>query len=144
MRVLRHSEFEIGVPDGWLDRSLVILRPPDSDHLAPSITVSRQPLSADISSEEFAIQQIPALTETFAEYGFRIIEERQVRLAGLDAFRYAYEFTSQESNLHVIQIQIYLIRNGFVYVLTATDDAERFHDHKSALEDAIAHFNFAT
>jgi hypothetical protein len=100
-------------------------------------------LSADISSEEFAIQQIPALTEAFAEYGFRIIEERQVRLAGLDAFRYAYEFTSQESNLHVIQIQIYLIRNGFVYVLTATDDAERFHDHKRAIEDAIADFNFA-
>lgn len=143
MKETRHGDFVLGVPEGWVDTTLVTLRSPKEGRVQSTLTVARCPLAAPASAMEFAAAQWPELQRSFGPDCVRLLEEGPVTLAAESAFRRVYECAMNEGRVLLTQAQYYVVRSQTAYIVTLTDTRDHFQSAFQHAEQAIRAFRFA-
>ncbi|GEM_PF-4572655 len=70
MKILRHNEFSIGLPEGWQDMTEVFLQgPAPEENIGPSIIVLKEELETEQNVEDFAYEQLEGLMEAIEAKG---------------------------------------------------------------------------
>jgi hypothetical protein len=131
MKTIRHFDYSLGVPNGWIDASVVSFVGPHQDDYSPSMTVTRDYVDSPISPAEYAAVQRRELEAELGDLGFLVLEEGPCSIQDAPAFRRVYTFDLEDIG-KVQQLQVYLVRASDALTITATDLAARFN--KSLLQ----------
>jgi hypothetical protein len=144
MRTITHNTAKVGWPDGWMDVSTVILvGPPDGD-FSPSITITRERLVAPVTAADYAAQQLPLLQKELAQMGFAVKQEgpASVGNAAIPGFQRLYSITAPDTQMPLLQWQVYVVRKGEAITITSTDKSATFPKSLPVFQAAIKEFQF--
>ncbi len=142
METLKHHDFKIGMPDGWVDASHVILVGPREEEYSPTITVTREPLEWPISARAYATEKRSELQEQFGPQGYEVLEEAPLQVGGLASFQRTHTWMLPDAEIQITQMQVYLVKEDAAVVVTCTDRSGRFDDRKAAFMEAVQQFEF--
>jgi hypothetical protein len=140
MKDLIHHEFTTGFPDGWEDRTEVILVGPMRDGRRPTLTVARITLKSPQTLAQFAAFQRHGLSELSGVKDTDIVEEGETTLAGVEAYTRVYHTRFIDRML--TQRQVYAIRGQTAYVITETSAKEHYADDRPTFEEIMKRFHF--
>jgi hypothetical protein len=144
MRTIVHDIVKVGWPEGWMDLSTVILvGPPDGD-FSPSITITRERLGDPIGASEYAEQQLPLLQQELGEMGFTVKQEGPITVGKTKtpAFQRIYTITAPDTQMGLMQWQVYVVVKGEAITFTSTDKAATFAKTMPIFQAAIGEFRF--
>ena len=142
MQQLPHNDFAIGWPAGWIDSSTVSLIQPKEDGFRPNLNITRQLLEKPCSVQEYSNQQDKSLSKQLESKGYRILEKGPTTLGGMKAYQRRQTFVIPNANIQVVQLQVHVIRDNCVYVVTASDKASTFEKNLPIFNAALAQFKF--
>ena len=137
-----HYDFSIGMPPRWIDSSVVIMAGPPNDGYSPNITISREQLDFQLSSDEYAAGQLLALQQGLAEQNYKVVEESTLTLGEMRAFQRVHRFEVAEDDLRITQLQVYVVRGSEAITITCTNISEWFDQTRPAFLDAIQRFHW--
>jgi hypothetical protein len=137
---LFHNEYSIGFPEGWEDRTEVILVGPDRDGPKPTVTVKRLTLKTEQTLAQFSAFQLHSLRELVGVKPSAIIEERDTTLGGVPAHSRVYHVKFIDKLL--TQRQTYAIRGQTAYILTETSARDRFEADIPLFDEVRRRFQF--
>lgn len=142
MRDLFHYDFSIGLPERWLDSSVVVMAGPPNDGYSPNITVNRETLDFRLSVAEYAANQLLQLQQGLVEQKYKLVEEIPLSLGGVDAIQRTHRFEVSEDNLKVMQMQVYAVKGNEAITITCTNLAEWFDRTRPTFVEAIQQFRW--
>jgi hypothetical protein len=141
MREFTHHDFSIGLPDRWIDTSVIALAGPPDRGFSPSITITRERLEFQLKNEEYAANQRASLEGEFAENDYEVTEESTMQIGGLPAFQRTHEFDVTE-DIRAKQLQIYVIKGDEAITITCTSTDEGFEGSKAQFLEALRQFRW--
>lgn len=142
MADLVHYDFSIGMPQRWIDSSMVVIAGPPNDGYSPNITISREQLDFRLTPAEYAAGQLLALQQGLAEQNYRVVEESPLALGGMEAFQRIHRFEVAEDDLRITQLQVYFVRGSEALTVTCTNLSEWFDQTRGTFLDALQRFNW--
>ena len=142
MEQFRHGEWTIGLPEGWDDASTVTLVGPPEDDFSPNIVVTSEALSEEMSPAEYAAIQKEELEGTLEPFEYSSVEEGPMDMPQGAAHRLVHDFMSPAGDFKVGQMQVYVLREGRAWTITATDLAERLQQSLPVFVEAVRQFRF--
>ncbi len=120
----RANDWRSVLPEGWEDRSLItIVGATGPSGIAANIVVTREPVDARTSIEEYAAQQKQVSFEQFPD--LEVLDERATRLNGAPAYQRLQRIGWQNRTLQ--QAQTFVLGRGAVYVITCTAAVDEFN-----------------
>lgn len=122
------GRFTLSLPAGWAAQTatneghnvFVGVGPADADGTRPNIVIDAQPLPQAMTSEAVAKSQESELRRL---PGYAPIREGPISVGGLAAYSHSFSFTQPGVSLY--QLQIYVVRESQVYVITGTAHNDR-------------------
>ncbi|MFW6015543.1 MAG: DcrB-related protein [bacterium] len=142
MDTLRHNGWKIGIPEGWVDASQVIVTGPMKDEYSPTINVLQEPLDSPTSPRAYATEKRAELQQEFSGQGYEVIEEGPIEIGDEKSFQRTHTWTLPNKNIKITQMQVYILRDDKAIIITATEKSDRFEDMKSTFMDALDKFEF--
>ena len=139
MQDLSHGSYVIGLPDGWTDGSVVAFYGAPGEKATPSVMVSSIAGNPSVTAAVFAKLQWEGLLEECGADNIALISEHNERIGELDAFWRIHDL-SLDDDQTLRQLQVYVMCDDGVYIVTATSASDDFEDHQSAFEDSIRAF----
>lgn len=140
MDKLLHHELSVGFPEGWEDRTEVVLAGPKRDGSCPTLTITRIKLKVGQTLEQFAAYQLHGLGVQMAVKPTDVLEEEETSLGGAPAFRRVYIVKFFGKPLK--QRQTYTLRGLTAYVVTETSAVDHFADDLPIFNEMIQQFQF--
>lgn len=137
---LLHHEYSVGLPDGWQDKTEVVLAGPMKDGSCPTLTVTRIVLKVAQTLEQFAAYQLHGLGVQMAVKKTDVLKEEETTLGGVPAFRRIYNLRFFDKPL--IQRQTYALRGLVAYVVTETSRVDQFEGDLVTFNEMIERFQF--
>ncbi|MCK6590346.1 MAG: DUF1795 domain-containing protein [Polyangiaceae bacterium] len=137
---LIHHEYSVGLPEGWQDKTEVVLSGPMNDGTCPTLTVTRIRLKVEQTLEQFAAYQLHGLGVQMAVKKTDILEEGETTLGGLPAFARVYNLRFFDKPL--MQRQTYVVRGLVAYVVTETSTVDQFEDDRPLFNEMLKRFQF--
>lgn len=137
---LFHNEYQIGFPEGWEDRTEVILVGPDRDGTKPTVTVKRLTLKTEQTLAQFSAFQLHSLRELAMVKKSDVLEESDTTLGGVPAHSRVYHVKFLDK--HLTQRQTYAIRGQTAYILTETSARDRFEGDMPLFDEVRKRFQF--
>lgn len=141
MRDFIHNDFSIGLPDRWIDTSVIAIAGPPDSGFSPSITVTRERLDFQLKVNEYAANQLAALSEEFGENDYEVIEEGPIQISGMQAYQRTHEFDVDE-DLRARQLQVYVVKGDQAITITCTSTDKGFENSKQVFLEAIRQFSW--
>jgi hypothetical protein len=141
MNDLVHKEMTIGFPDGWEDRTELLIAGPPRDKRNPTVTVRRIELKFDMTLDKFVGFQAQALEVLLGVKKRNIVEEGETTLAGLPAYMRLYRFTYADKPC--VQRQYYALRGRTAFVVTTTTAPDHYKDDAPVFDEIIKRFKLA-
>ena len=138
MDTIRATNYELGLPDGWLDQTTVTLVGPIRPGIAPNITVNQEPPPADMTIEQYFMAQRRELSTLER---FQLIEHGDRLLGGVKALYHIYTWVSPQ-NVEIMQLQLMARHGAMSYTLTCSCTAGDWEHFSPLFEQAISHFRF--
>ncbi len=116
MRTYTINDASFGIPDTWVDRSVVVFISGNSQSPELSFVINRDKLTEGEELVDFAERQTKMLLQNLPQC---VVSERRQRLvAGTLALEIEFFWTSERRRMH--QRQVFLLHGNQVLVLTAT------------------------
>jgi hypothetical protein len=140
MNDLIHHELTVGLPEGWQDKTEVILVGPTRDESRPTLTITKVALKSPQTLAQFAAFQLFGLSGVGGVKATDIVEEGETTLAGLDA--YVRVFHVRMFDRLLTQRQAYAIRGQTAYIITETSAKEHYEDDRPIFEEIMKRFQF--
>lgn len=140
MKDLLHLEYAVGFPDGWTDRTELIMVGPEREGRYPAVTLKRIMLEVDMSLEQFVGFQVQALEVLMGVKQPDVIEQKETTLSGVPAHTRLYRMKFLDKLC--VQRQIYAIRGRTAYVITATSASDHYVDDAPIFDEIIRRFRF--
>ncbi len=143
MQQIQYNDFLVGQPSDWIDSSHVILIGPARNNYSPNITIVRENLESQRSSQEYAAEQLPKLQQQFQNKNYEIIKEEPFTLGNLSVYQRIHTFSMPELEAEIKQWQIYVIaKNNDAITITCTDKVETFEQSYTTFAEAVQQFSF--
>ena len=142
MQKLRHHDFKIGMPDGWVDASNVIMIGPMKEDYSPTMTVTREPLDSPTTARSYATEKRAELEEEFGSQGYEVLEERPIDIGRMSAFQRTHTWMLPEAEIQIQQMQVYFVKEGAALTVTCTDKMDRFDETKPTFMEALKEFEY--
>lgn len=143
MQELTHGDWTIGLPDKWIDNSIVIFNGPPNDGFSPNITVLREPLTYALSAEEYASNQLAGLMEEFNDQNYQVLEEGTVKLGDLAAYYRIHSFLMDDDSRELTQMQVYVVRGMEAITITFTHLSQWFALQRQIFLDSLSMFQWS-
>jgi hypothetical protein len=136
---VRGNGFSVGLPDGWIDRSVVTLVAPleDLDGGSPSLVVTREHVGAGVDARGLARLQHAALRESGVD-SLAVVETDRTLVAGREALRRTYRWRYGTTGMR--QRLWCLVHAEVRYTITASAPEHRFDEHVPQFDVAVAAF----
>lgn len=144
MQEITHADWTIGLPDKWIDNSIVIFNGPPNDGFSPNITVLRELIAHPLSAEEYAANQLAGLMEEFNDQNYQVLEEGRVQLGGLAAHYRVHTFLMDDNSTELTQMQVYVVRNLEAITITFTHLSHWFALQRQVFLDSLEMFSWGT
>lgn len=136
LRRLQVSDYEIGLPEGWVDGSQIILLGPEHPRFRANIQVSREPLPTTPLEELLAEQRRQLATLP----GFKLLGHGERVLGGTPALHHSYAWDMPDNGLRLRQMQI-TCRNGEeIFTVTASALESDWDTYDGLFELALSAF----
>lgn len=144
MRTIVHSTAKVGWPEGWIDASTVILAGPPEGNFSPNITITREKLGDPLSAGDYAAKQLPLLQKELGPMGFTVKQEGPVKVGrdAIPAFQRLHTITAPDTQLVLMQWQVYIIGKGEAITITSTDRFANFAKSLPTFQAAVGEFKF--
>jgi hypothetical protein len=140
MNKVRHHDFTLGIPDGWKDRTEVVLKGLSRDGKNwPTVTVTRVLLEHDLTLAQFVDFQINALV-TQAGVKESFMQKGQTTLDGLEASVCVFDI--KVLGRWLTQRQIYAIRDKIAFIVVTTSPQEFYEADREFFDPIIKSFKF--
>jgi hypothetical protein len=136
---VRGNGFSVGLPSGWVDRSVVTLVAPvqDPDGGSPSLVVTRDAVPDGTDARGLARLNHAALRASGID-GLVVVDTENVDVAGVQAvrrtYRWSYGLTGMRQRLWS------LVAGDVGYTITASAPEHRFDEFAPAFDAAVAGF----
>lgn len=140
MQEFIHHDFSIGLPDRWIDTSVIALVGPPDRGFSPSITITRERMEFQLKLEEYAANQLAALEEEFAENDYEVLNEGAFQLS-VPAYQRTHEFDVTE-DIRARQMQVYVVKGDEAITITCTSTDKGFDDSKKLFLEAVKQFRW--
>jgi hypothetical protein len=110
----------LGLPAGWIDRSVLTYVGPDDGQGSPSLVVTSDHLEAGTPVGRYAAMQDAAVRAGFD--GIELLEDRETTVAGHDAVRRTYRWRYEERTMRQRTWSLVVDDVGYTIVASAPDD----------------------
>lgn len=131
------NDFQLDLPDGWQDGSLItLLGPTSANGFAANVVFTREVVKAETGVEEFAAAQLNASNDLIVN--LEILDERTLPLGGLPAFQRLRRFELEGRKLQ--QLQTFVRYLSQVFAITCTAEAAEFETHAAAFREIVNSF----
>ncbi|MEM0337941.1 MAG: DcrB-related protein [Candidatus Caldarchaeum sp.] len=144
MQEITHADWTIGLPDKWIDNSIVIFNGPPNDGFSPNITVLREPMTHPLSAEEYASNQLAGLMEEFNDQNYQVLEEGTVKLGELAAYYRIHSFLMDDNRSELTQMQVYVVRGLEAITITFTHLSQWFPLQRQVFLDSLSMFSWGS
>lgn len=141
MREFTHNDFSIGLPDRWIDTSILAIAGPPDRGFSPSITITREKLDFQLKIEEYAANQLAALEQELGDNDYEVVEEGTISINNSPTFARIHTFDVSE-DLKAKQMQTYFVKGFEALTITCTSTEDGFDDHKPLFMDAVKYFKW--
>ena len=141
MQQFIHNDFSIGLPDRWIDTSIIALAGPPDRGYSPSITVTREKLEFQLTVREYASNQLASLEAELEENDYELIEEGTITLNNTNTIARIHTFDVND-DIKAKQMQIYFVKGSEAMTITCTSTQEGFDDHKPYFMEALRYFRW--
>ena len=141
MRDFTHNDFSIGLPDRWIDTSIIAIAGPPDRGFSPSITITRERLEFQLNIEEYAANQLAALEDQLGENDYEVVEEGEMQLNFSAAYSRIHTFDVSDE-IRAKQMQIYVIKGNEAITITCTSTDEGFKNSKMLFLEAVRQFQW--
>jgi hypothetical protein len=116
----RAHSLSLGLPEGWVDRSVLTYVGPDAGSGSPSLVVSTDELDGDGSLGVYAAMQDAAVRAGFS--GIELLEDRETTVAGQGAIRRTYRWTLEGRTMRQRMWCLVVDEVGYTIVASASED----------------------
>lgn len=141
MREFTHNDFSIGLPDRWIDTSIIAIAGPPDSGFSPSITITREKMEFELRTEEYGANQLAALEQELGDNDYEVVEEGTISINNSQNFARIHTFDVNE-DLKAKQMQIYFVKGFDAITITCTSTEEGFETHKPIFMDAVKYFRW--
>lgn len=142
MRQFSHNDFSIGLPDRWIDTSIIALAGPPNKGFSPSITITREKLEFQLKVEEYGANQLVALESELGENDYEVIEEGMISLGNFTTFARIHTFDVSDE-IKAMQMQVYFVKSFDAITITCTSTDEAFADHRPVFMESVKNFKWS-
>ena len=126
----------LGLPDGWVDRSVLTYVGPDDGEGSPSLVATREDLLAHMTVGRYAAMQDAAVRAGFD--GVDLLEDRETTVAGHPAVRRTYRWSHDG---RVMRQRIWcLVVDGVGYTIVASAPDAAFDALRGTFATALRGF----
>jgi hypothetical protein len=126
----------LGLPEGWVDRSVLTYVGPDDGQGSPSLVVTREDLLAHMTVGRYAAMQDAAVRAGFE--GVDLLEDRETTVAGHPAVRRTYRWSHDG---RVMRQRIWcLVVDGVGYAIVASAPDAAFDALRGTFAAALRGF----
>jgi hypothetical protein len=126
----------LGLPQGWVDRSVLTYVGPDEGDGSPSLVVTREELLEHVTIGRFAAMQDAAVRAGFA--GIDLLEDRETTVASHRAVRRTYRWSHDG---HVMRQRMWcLVVDGVGYAIVASAPDAAFDALRGTFATALRGF----
>jgi hypothetical protein len=130
------SRATLGLPEGWVDRSVLTYVGPDDGEGSPSLVVTSDQLDAGISLGRYAAMQDAAVRAGFD--GIELLDDRETTVAGHRAVRRGYRWRYDDRTMRQ---QIWcLVVDGVGYSIVASAPDAVFDQLRGTIAAALRGF----
>lgn len=136
MPTYRLDEGELEIPSGWTDKTVNVFTVGNSLPLALSFVISREPLDPHKDLAVYADEKLDDFSHQLKE--FKIIEKRQIELAGAMALDAEFTWRGQAGLMY--QRQTYVGTGNILLVFTATARRELSEEHRATIDAVLTSF----
>lgn len=141
MRQFVHHDFSIGLPDRWIDSSVIAIAGPPDKGFSPSITVTREKLDFQLSVEEYAANQRVALETELDDNDYEVIEEGMIQVGNSKTSARVHIFDVSD-DIKAMQMQVYFVKSFEAITITCTSTDDGFADHRPLFMEAVNNFKW--
>lgn len=127
----------LGLPDGWVDRSVLTYVGPDGGEGSPSLVVTREDLLEHMTVGRFAAMQDAAVRAGFG--GVELLEDRETTVAGHAAVRRTYRWSHDGRTMR--QRMWCLVVDGVGYAIIASAPDAAFDGLRGTFATALRSFS---
>ncbi|GBC93870.1 hypothetical protein HRbin15_02372 [bacterium HR15] len=142
MQEMHHYDYTIGLPQRWIDASVVVMVGPPNDNYSPSITITRDYLDFAMSASEYAANQLVGLKTELGGVGYRVVEEGTTTIGGLPAYQRLHTFQMPEGGFEITQLQVYVVRGREAITITCTNLSQWFEQTRPLFAGALQQFRW--
>jgi hypothetical protein len=126
----------LGLPDGWVDRSVLTYVGPDDGEGSPSLVVTREELAEHMTLARYAAMQDAAVRAGFD--GIELLEDRETTVAAHRAVRRTYRWSYDD---HVMRQRMWcLVVEGVGYAIVASAPDAAFDGLRGTFATALRGF----
>lgn len=127
---------QLGLPDGWADRSVLTYVGPDEGEGSPSLVVTRDELGEGLTMGRYAGMQDSAVRAGFE--GIELLEDRETTVAGHRAVRMTYRWTHSGRTMR--QRVWCMVVDGIGYTIVASAADGKFDGLRGTFATALRGF----
>jgi hypothetical protein len=126
----------LGLPDGWVDRSVLTYVGPDDGEGSPSLVVTREQLAEHMTLGRYAAMQDAAVRAGFD--GIDLLEDRETTVAAHRAVRRTYRWRYDDRVMR--QRMWCLVVDGVGYAIVASAPDAAFDGLRGTFATALRGF----
>ncbi len=127
------NDFQLNLPDGWQDGSLItLIGPTSASGFAANVVFTREDVSGETTIEEFAAAQASAIDN------LEILDERALTLGELPAFQRLQRFELEGRSLQ--QLQTFVLYLTKIFTITCTAEIAEFETNAAAFREIVNSF----
>ncbi len=141
MQQFIHNDFSIGLPDRWIDTSIIAIAGPPDRGFSPSITITREKMDFELKLEEYASNQLASLESELGENDYEVIEEGTILINNSTSIARIHTFEVSE-DIKAKQMQIYFVKGYEAITITCTSTDDGFADHRPIFMEAVNNFKW--
>lgn len=143
MAKINHYDYEFCVPDNWFDGSTVVWLGQPQQGYCPNVTITRDYLDAMKTSDGYSSDVLAALSEQFADSGYKVLSESALTVSGgIQACGRVHSFNVEKIGFRIQQWQVYVVKDKEAITITCSDRQESFSQNAGIFESIINSFKF--
>jgi hypothetical protein len=132
----RARNLTLGLPSGWVDRSVLTYVGPDAGHGSPSLVVTGDDLGEGMSLGRYAAMQDAAVRAGFE--GIELLDDRETTVGGHQAVRRTYRWRYDDRIMR--QRMWCLVADGVGYSIVASAPDGEFDELRGTFAAALRGF----